>query len=302
MPEANYQENYFNPYMQKAPEPERDKGLWSVLARAIRSTVPERPNQSFDPNIPVGGTNVPYVKPGFGRALLGDRGGDYNRAATLGGLDRGVSRRLADRQAQYHQGVLGQEQSNALGQIGEHGNQARQTLAQSGQQALQEIGANNEGALTRLVAGSDLGLYNDEAKFGNELQLADKNNLAAQKRAETIAQGGITRASLPDRGETPEATRLKDAQTRLAQAKAQQEEIRANFMKTLKIPGQQNSVIQPQQSGRIQLSPEDRAKLGGTPQQAQPSYNPQDLNDQYEKIRQEMELMGLDINGQPLPR
>lgn len=102
MPEANYQSVYRNPYAFQANEPGRDKGLWSVIGRAIRSTVPERRNEKYDPDQPISDENVPFKKPGFFRALLGDRGGDYNRAAKLDDFDLGITRELADEQKNYH--------------------------------------------------------------------------------------------------------------------------------------------------------------------------------------------------------
>lgn len=92
-----------NPYAAQANDPGRDHGLWSVLGRAIRSTVPERGNAAFDKSRPVSDDNLPYQKPGFFRALLGDRGADFNRAARLNQDDLDVNADLTRRDEDLYQ-------------------------------------------------------------------------------------------------------------------------------------------------------------------------------------------------------
>lgn len=99
---ADYQQLWRSPYAAEANEKGPDRGLWSVLGRAIRSQVPERRNEKYDPSKPIDGENTPYQRPGFFRALAGDRGGDFNRAAMLNQDDINVGRGLADRQAQEY--------------------------------------------------------------------------------------------------------------------------------------------------------------------------------------------------------
>ena len=72
-----------NPYTTQTQQPTRDHGLWDVIGRAIRSTVPTRENKAFDKSRPVSDDNLPYEQPGFFRALAGDRGRDYNNDAML---------------------------------------------------------------------------------------------------------------------------------------------------------------------------------------------------------------------------
>lgn len=92
-----------NPYAEQANDPGRDHGLWSVLGRAIRSTVPERSNAAFDRTKPVSDDNLPYQKPGFFRALAGDRGADFNRAARLNQADLDVNADLTARDEDLYQ-------------------------------------------------------------------------------------------------------------------------------------------------------------------------------------------------------
>lgn len=128
MAEGNYQQQWHDPYAIQANEPGRDHGLWSILGRAIRSQVPERRNDAFDASAPVGGTNTPYQQPGFFRALVGDRGGDFNRAAmlnadavnqgntqagiqqTVHGQNRAADQDASNEHAGFVQGLIGKRQ------------------------------------------------------------------------------------------------------------------------------------------------------------------------------------------------
>ena len=93
----NYQtKRVANPYSLQTHEPGRDHGLWDVIGRGIRATVPERANPAFDKTKPVDDKNTPYVKPGFFRAMLGDRGRDYNTDAMLNDRDIQIDKMLGD--------------------------------------------------------------------------------------------------------------------------------------------------------------------------------------------------------------
>lgn len=117
---ANYQRlTGRNPYLEQANAPGPDRGLWSVLGRAIRSQAPERRNAAYNPEAPVTEDNLPYQKPGFFRALIGDRGADYNDAALLNELDLDTENRLAGKQAQQFRNDVNftNEQANNMAQL-----------------------------------------------------------------------------------------------------------------------------------------------------------------------------------------
>jgi len=93
----NYQtKRVANPYALQTHEPGRDHGLWDVIGRGIRATVPERANPAFDKTKPVDDKNTPYIKPGFFRAMLGDKGRDFNTDAMLNDRDIQIDKMLGD--------------------------------------------------------------------------------------------------------------------------------------------------------------------------------------------------------------
>lgn len=223
MPEANYQSQRNNPYALEANRRGPDRGLWSVLGRAIRSTVPERRNEKFDPNMPVGGDNMPYVKPGFGRALLGDRGADYNSAAQLNSFDEGVSKSLADDQAAYHtkeadagmrrsESLLGQQMRDRMQALGQKfrndnilnfgRNEATIRSAQIGADSRRDVAHENSKARKQFYSTPrpqtrETRNYLQSVAESKQLDNAKKRAMAARMTPEAIAAAEAAEANKP---------------------------------------------------------------------------------------------------------
>jgi len=167
---ANYQQQIRNKYTEdvaQAQEPSRDRGLWSVLGRAIRSTVPTRANEGYNPNVPASDTNTPYVKPGFFRAMLGDRGADLNTAAMLQGRDLKQGLDMANTQAGYGNEQRGLE-TKAVND--------RELFAGGIREKIERIRADN--AMNRDAARNWMGLgqIGQKAKFDQERDTARFGN------------------------------------------------------------------------------------------------------------------------------
>ena len=144
-----YQENIADPYTLQSHEPGKDHGLWDVIGRAIRSTVPERTNPGFDKAQPVSDTNTPYQKPGFFRALLGDKGRDYNTDAmlrqrdmdtadTMEGKNFGAWKKGTDYENELELGSLEKQFKNSR-DLHQMDNDARVSLENLNQRGAREI-------------------------------------------------------------------------------------------------------------------------------------------------------------------
>lgn len=164
-----------NPYAEEANRQGPDRGLWSVLGRAIRSTVPERANPGYNKDMPVGDNNLPYQKPGFFRALAGDRGADFNRAARLNQLDLDTSDDLAGLQAEAFKQSVGVE-TDAARQL------AQQNWLQQQAQAWFENNRKIDLLKRQIKANMSLNAADNAARLRAAEIMAAPRNSAAQDR------------------------------------------------------------------------------------------------------------------------
>lgn len=169
---SNYQQNYVSPETQIITQPRRDHGLWDTLARAIRSTVPERENVDADGEVIA---SQPYQKAGFFRSLLGDRSNELNLAAGAGARDLSTARGLAE--AQEGADVRGDERdvANKRGlmgfgnELGMKRDEFQGGIDRKNATWRSALGLNTESEL--LGRRHELGQRADEAEFDRRKQL-----------------------------------------------------------------------------------------------------------------------------------
>jgi hypothetical protein len=149
-----------------AAELQRAERPTGVLAHLLHAIAPPRTNKAYDKNKAAGEGNLPYAEPGFFRRLAGDPGRTWNQLAQEDASDLGVTRSLAEE---------------------EHG-RAAQLLDKdlTGRSAMLDKQLASADTLASKNAGNEWALHAMREAGLDTRQMEE--NIAAQKRAETMSQ------------------------------------------------------------------------------------------------------------------